>query len=272
MAIWFRVPEPRKAQSMTISSMEQLEALPVGGAVRVASTVGSGSPRVFTRVKDGFDYDGAVVDPKWFVGYVAEGKVQNFATGDPEAGDFFVSGGRHGYIILLVADGMVTIAQFSNDRFVEVLSRRIEDVRGFNWTRKAPSDRPAWYDTMYPVLIQMSQVRVNLTNTQTDYARAEGARVEAVRELAALKEARVAQVAVVATGTSEVPVEKAAGLVPEGATVSDVTATWRRMFTVTTEPVRGCACGISREQVAELLTIEDDGTHEWTFHADCGRH
>lgn len=256
---------------MTISSIEELAALPVGESVRVTGNrIGA---RVFARVKDGFDFEGTVVDPEWFAGYVAEGKVMNFATGDPEAGDFYVSTGGHSYIITLVADNTVTITQFTRGRMVETMSRRLVDVRDYRWTKQAPSQRPEWYDVVYPVLISLSQVRVNLTNTQTELGQARQSSTEAAQELALLKSMRVAQVAVVATGTSKVPVEKAAGLVPQGTTVSDVTATWRRMFTLTTEPVSGCACGAaSREVVSALLDIEDDSTHEWTFHADCGRH
>jgi hypothetical protein len=255
---------------MTIATMEELEALAPGTTVKVTSR--RIADRVFTRTKDGFEFDGTTVEPRFFAGHVAAGQVVDFAKGDPEPGDLYVSGRRR-YVILSVTDPAVWMMQFTDTGgYHSTLSRSLEQVRGFSWTKE--SRKPEWYPVAYPLAVQMRAVEVENQRVAEQWNEAQRELGEARLNLARMREERAAQVQVVATGVTRLPVEKAAGQVPDKVTVVDVVASWRREFTVTTEPAAGCQCGtISREQVAELLGITGQSEHaDFGFQVNCGRH
>jgi len=257
---------------MTIATMEDLEALPSGTSVRVAARrLGT---RTFIRTEQGFEADGGVVvDPKFFAGHIAAGQVTNWTTGTPESGDHFIEGTTH-YIVLSVADGMVWMMQFRRGVWRTTLSRTVEQVREFTWQRVLPDRRPDWHDMAYALGMQMRGVEAESLRVAEQWNESQRLLGEANLNLTRMREARAAQVQVVVTGVSRLPVEKATGHVPDKVSVVDVLASWRREFTVTTAPAPGCQCGmINRDEVAKLLGIQGATEHaDFGFQVDCGRH
>ena len=82
---------------MTIRTMEALEAIPVGGSIKVVNNrLGT---KVYERVPEGFKFGEVVLEPGWFSGHIVAEQVADFANGDPEVGDYFLSG-SNGYIML----------------------------------------------------------------------------------------------------------------------------------------------------------------------------
>ena len=253
---------------MTITTMESLEALPIGTSIRVSGR--RTGNKMFTRSADGFDIDGVTIPLEMFAGHVKAGQVVNYATGDPEAGDHFESG-RYRYIVLAVQDHTVTLMQFVNGEYRQTLQRSLDDCRTYAWRRQAPDQRPPWHDSAYALGLALSVA----TSQATDYAQQlseEQVRVrDLTRDLTRMRESRAAQIQVVATGVTRLPLEKADGHVPVDVSVVDVVASWRREFTVTTEPVSGCQCGVvSREQVAGMLGVTVNS--DFGYEVNCGRH
>lgn len=257
---------------MTIASMEELEALAPGSSVKVTNRrLGS---KTFVRTEAGFELDGAVVEPQWFTGHVAAGQVTDFTTSDPETGDLYVNGARW-YLIVAVEGETVWIMQFRRDgAYQSTVGRTLAACRELTWTRKRPEERPDWYQTVYPMAVRMWAIEAETQRVAAQWNEAQRELGTATQTLARMREARAAQIQVVATGVTRMPLEKAAGQVPDHVTVVDVLASWRREFTVTTEPATGCLCGtISREQVIGLLGIEGQSEHaDFGFQVDCGRH
>lgn len=253
---------------MTIRTMEALEAIPVGGSVRVVNQrLGT---KVYERVPDGFKFGEVVLDPKWFTGHIAAEQVTDFASGDPEVGDYFTSG-SNGYIILQVEDSVFHFARFrSRDgQFVDFMHRSAAEVRGYNWRRQA--ELPPWYAASLSAYTLLHTDRQRVESLTTQLNEAHRARDEAIRGLNQATAMRAAQVQVVVNGVSTLPLEKAAGATPDGTTVLSVFAQWARQFTVTTAPAGGCQCGaVTRATVAEYLGIQEGA--EFTFTVDCGRH
>jgi hypothetical protein len=253
---------------MTIRTMEELERIPVGGSIKVEnSRLGK---QVFERVLEGFKFNDVVVEPKWFAGHIAAEQVVDFMSGDPEVGDYFLSG-SNGYLILRVGDDAFDFARFRHrdGQFVDLMHRSITEVRGYNWRRQ--SEVPVWHSVAlaaYSRVLTESQRTEDLLRQVVDANRA---RDEANRALTEATAMRAAQVQVVVNGVSPLPLEKAAGAVPDGTTVLTVFAQWARQYTVTTAPARGCQCGaVTRASVAEYLGIAEGA--EFTFTVDCGRH
>ncbi len=256
---------------MTISTMEELEALAPGTSVKVTGRrLGE---RIFERTRTGFAANGVEVEPRFFAGHVEAGQVVNFSHGDPEPGDHYVAG-VHRYVIVSVTDDGVTIMQFSRGRWQNMIRRPMTETRGFTWTRVAPEQRPEWHDMAYALGAQMSGVQAESARVAQQWNEAQRELGQMRVDLARMRETRAAQIQVVATGVTRLPVDKAAGHVPEDTTVVDVVASWRREFTVTSEPATGCQCGtISREQVIGLLGISGQSEHaDFGFQVNCGRH
>lgn len=257
---------------MTIASVEELEAMAPGSSVKVVSRrLGT---RTFTRTEDGFEFDGVTVEPQWFVGHVTAGQVANFSSGDPEPGDMYQTGRRR-YLIPAVEDGVVWIMEFTTAGvYRSTTSRTLDSVRSLSWTRMSPPQYPDWHGVAYALAVQMRAVDAENQRIAQQWNEAQRELGEANLNLTRMREARAAQVQVVVTGVSRLPLEKATGQVPDKVTVVDVLASWRREFTVTTEPAAGCQCGVvTREQVLGLLGIEGSSEFaEFGFQADCGRH
>lgn len=252
---------------MSITTMEELEALPTGTTIKVANRrLGN---KMYTRSAGGFTVDGTEIEAAYFVGHVTAGQVTNYAHGDPETGDHFVAG-RHRYIVIGV-DDEVHLMQFHGDGWQSILHRPLTETRGFRWTRVAPADRPAWHDQAFALGTQMRSMQAENERLAAEVNSTVRDLRAAQRDLTRFRESRAAQVQVVVTGVTRLPLEKAAGEVPEKATVVDVVASWRREFTITTEPVSGCQCGtVTRAKVAEMLGIEESS--DFGFQVDCGRH
>ena len=253
---------------MTIRTMEALEAIPVGGSIRVVNNrLGT---KVYERVPEGFKFGEVVLTTKMFTGHIAAEQVADFANGDPEVGDYFLSG-SNGYIMLEVTDSMFHFARFRHrdGQFVDFMHRGAAEVRGYNWRRQ--SEMPPWYAASLSAYTMLHVERQRTESLSKQVIEANGARDVAVRDLNEATAMRAAQVQVVANGVTPLPLEKAAGETPDGTTVLTVVAHWARQYTVTTAPARGCQCGaVTRASVAEYLGVYEGA--EFTFTVDCGRH
>ncbi len=251
---------------MTIRTMEALEALPVGESIKVTNNVVRGV--TFTRTASGFDWQGFNVEPKWFAGHIAAGHVITHDTSRPDIGDMFLSG-RHYYVIWSVDDPLRAGRFDSNGTYIDTLVRTMADARGFRWRRV--TDLPTWHRTAVTLGAALETQRVAHTEAATARDEARQEAIAAADQVMRASQLRAAQVQVKVTGRSHLPTEKASGGVPEGAGVTDVFAVWEVSYTVTTEPVSGCQCGVvTRPWVAQRLGVNEGA--EFSFTVDCGRH
>jgi hypothetical protein len=255
---------------MTISSMEALRAVPVGGSIKVTNR--RLPNRTFVRTDTGFVAEGVTLDPHWFSGHVAAGEVVDVRDGDVSAGDYR-AGVNNGYIILRVTEDAVDYAQYRHrdGGFVDLIHRPRTDLRRLRWNSVPESERPAWYHTAYTTARHLLSQRDLRGGWDEALNEARQERDRAFAELAEVRRPRVAHVQVFVRGTTELPIERAARKVPAGATVTEARAKWSAQFTVVTQPVSGCQCGVvTRPLVQERLGLSDDT--EYTFTVDCGRH
>lgn len=145
---------------MTITTMEQLEAIPEGGTITVASTtIGN---RTWSKVPDGWSYDGAVVRSINFIGAVEAGTVTT-GDGPPAVGDLYVEAGHH-HLILAIPDDNAWVAQFYDNRFQRLQHRPLTYFIDNDLAKVGEGDRPAWCDmamTMGAALHEMNGSRQN---------------------------------------------------------------------------------------------------------------
>jgi hypothetical protein len=84
---------------MTISSMESLDAMPVGSQIRVESR--NAGRLVFDRTEQGWAREGTPLPTSFFAGYLTDGKVADMANLTPTVGSWYESA-RYWYWVLTV--------------------------------------------------------------------------------------------------------------------------------------------------------------------------
>lgn len=281
---------------MSISSVEELDAMGEGSTIRVTE---SGVNRTWTKGSEGWtrsDQTGTWVGAKFFAPLLAAGSVTDWRTADPAPGDVYGEG-RFRYLITRVADDTVWflgwrfIASSNTWTFRDRYVRSLDEVRGWTSVVKLQSSDPSvaylaqlWnsgiaeaYERNLASTIEgreavardltESQRRVRTMERNLRQAQVDHERLEQVRQ-----SDLPTQVRVHVHGTSRMPTEKAVGHVPTGVTVTSVQVHWTRDLVYDAQGP-GCVCSqVTREWVHEQLGVDDSRDDDFGWTSDCGRH
>jgi hypothetical protein len=256
---------------MTVTTMEELAAMPVGSAIKVRQANGTfdwgrPDPGVWVR-------DESRVPDAMFTGLVTAGRVVDASRTDPEPGDVYRWPRRDRiYLVTAVAGRSATLMGFRHDRYVSEDHYAFTDMaRVFH--RVPPNDVPEWIRTVWsatqPLLSRATVAEAALEDRNATVSTLN----ESVAELQRQQANRPGTVQVRVQGTSQVPTEKADGHVPDSARVDSVVARWQASLSLETSGA-GCLCHqVTSAWVVEQLGIDPaqpSGTFE--FSANCGRH
>lgn len=251
---------------MTIGSVEELEALPIGSVITVRDT----AERQWTRDHAGWMREGVPSVPSsFFEGLAADGRVTDWASAGPEPGSVYRTGSTW-VLVTQVKDNVVTYLTWRGETFRVRSSATIDQVRGWRGTRKvAPGDVPEW--------LRVLRTNIGLLRQYEEFVEASVSAADQVatlrREMEAMRVAQPGTVRVHVTGTGLVPVEKSDGHVPKDVAVTEVVAQWSTdlAFDVSGE---GCLCDqVNEAMIRERLGIDPEYPGiGFTYSTDCGRH
>lgn len=262
---------------MTLTTVQDLDALPAGSAIRVTDT----TKAVWTKAAEGgWTRDGVPQVPSmFFAGLLEGGRVRDWRESDPEVGDVYQEG-LSWYLFIYVNDEQTTFLAWRGQAFRQRYERSLSEVRG--WQRPAkirPENIPDWLQPLVAHVGVLQTMEASRRTTATSLLQAQEQSLQLQRELnAAVSTAERAEaersqdrpgvVVVDVSATTEVPGEKAEGHVPEGAEVLSTTARWKVRLRYETHGI-GCLC----QQVTDQWVAEQIGVDaEVVYATDCGRH